>query len=550
MSNFNIVLHNGKYRLHFQGFAYCYSNPIGIVGSHWGCIVAACPAHVKINKTKDTIIGGDFTHNHESSDTTTTKPSSPRSPKTTSSFSTPPKTKPISKKSDLQNGTPFSTPKGPSKSSEDAVDSNDILNISYKEQRDAAIDTIMTKENELETVKKELSESKDLIESLKASISAIEAGWEVDRAELKELRSELSKFRSESKIKLTVIGDSHVKFLEDGLSKLFPAYFDIKCLAKSGATMEDVSSRDSRSHTTHDTVIIFAGTNDVCKTSWKSFVQSLDEIFSKYQTCKLGFILVPPMRGIYETNKHITSLNERIINHSKNKNVFLLNPQLVLKNNNFNKDGLHFNEIGRNEICSMIKSSVLLNQKLDTMVTSNELGKSERFQMSRNGDKVCFVTNTKRQVSNANNRETHETGRKSNLHSNTNRNNSNSIRNNTAQHHVNQKQNSYHYNKHYHNQHSYHRHNSTGYTRNFRHFKPVVTFSHRNHYGRESGRYYPHYDSPYRQNHFRRRYSYENQGDIYDSYCYQRRNFQPYNTRGFKNHVFYPTDGTNVNSFF
>ncbi|KAI5695389.1 hypothetical protein M8J75_015834 [Diaphorina citri] len=249
MSNFNIVLHNGKYRLHFQGFAYCYSNPIGIVGSHWGCIVAACPAHVKINKAKDTIIGGDFTHNHESSDTTTTKPSSPRSPKTTSSFSTPPKTKPISKKSDLQNGTPFSTPKGPSKSSEDAVDSNDILNISYKEQRDAAIDTIMTKENELETFKKELSESKDLIESLKASISAIEAGWEVDRAELKELRSELSKFRSESKIKLTVIGDSHVKFLEDGLSKLFPAYFDIKCLAKSGATMEDFGFRSGLSTT-------------------------------------------------------------------------------------------------------------------------------------------------------------------------------------------------------------------------------------------------------------------------------------------------------------
>ncbi|KAI5742475.1 hypothetical protein M8J77_007630 [Diaphorina citri] len=172
--------------------------------------------------------------------------------------------------------------------------------LSLREERDAAITTIMTKEQEKEqleaeiiALKAELSESETVIQNLRKSRSTMEASWAADKMELETLRkrintpvvissssgsssSSIQNTSSDAKIKLTVIGDSHVHNLESVLVKVFPATYDIKCYAKSGSGIQDVCSVAVREHGSQDLVIVFAGTNYTCN----KLGPSLREFFS------------------------------------------------------------------------------------------------------------------------------------------------------------------------------------------------------------------------------------------------------------------------------
>uniref|UniRef100_A0A8D9EYD5 FLYWCH-type domain-containing protein n=2 Tax=Cacopsylla melanoneura TaxID=428564 RepID=A0A8D9EYD5_9HEMI len=393
MDNFKVEQVNGRYKLLFEDYSFRYSNLIGNTGYRWNCELKTCPAHVHTNRDKSLITGGDYLHNHEKE--TTTSPKSPRST-------------PLTSRRDKSVGSKIivtSTPKPPTTGTQSTVaekssfldqhSSDPDKRTSLLEERNAAITTIMNKEQENEqlqvqitALKAELSEAETLITNLRQSLKSTEDAWAADKKELAKLRkpdniptvaissssnsssnngSQDSTFSSNPKTKLTIIGDSHVHNLLPVLCKLFPPSFDIKCHAKSGSGTGDVSSVTVREHGAQDWVFVFAGTNDICKKSWSNIEASLAEIIIKFSGSKLVFILVPPRRKSTEFNGHIHALNVKISTFLDKKNVMYVNPALVLNNNNYNRDGLHLNRVGKRTLCQMLKSHVLENKLFKTL---------------------------------------------------------------------------------------------------------------------------------------------------------------------------------------
>ncbi|KAI5727884.1 hypothetical protein M8J77_008146 [Diaphorina citri] len=263
MDSFTLKNVNGKIRLTFDGHVYGYSNPIGNTGCRWSCPVKTCPAHLNTNKAKDRIIGGDFNHTCEKN-SPKSSPSTPRSeqekantnktanmtpatdvtPKVSQpntsirgSSQTPAIVLPTQTQPDGSSGSgsSSSTPQlqNSSQNSDPNEKQNDLLN-----QRNAAIDTIVSKEIRNDELRAELEEARSLITSLQNTIQTLEAAWEVDRNELNNLRKQIASTPNNQRVKLTIVGDSHVHNLEPILRKLFPSKYDVKCYAKSGSGVE------------------------------------------------------------------------------------------------------------------------------------------------------------------------------------------------------------------------------------------------------------------------------------------------------------------------
>ncbi|KAI5728791.1 hypothetical protein M8J77_021191 [Diaphorina citri] len=263
MDSFTLKNVNGKIRLTFDGHVYGYSNPIGNTGCRWSCPVKTCPAHLNTNKAKDRIIGGDFNHTCEKN-SPKSSPSTPRSeqekantnktanmtpatdvtPKVSQpstsirgSSETPAIVLPTQTQPDGSSGSGSSSSTPQSQNSSQNSDpnekQNDLLN-----QRNAAIDTIVSKEIRNDELRAELEEARSLITSLQNTIQTLEAAWEVDRNELNNLRKQIASTPNNQRVKLTIVGDSHVHNLEPILRKLFPSKYDVKCYAKSGSGVE------------------------------------------------------------------------------------------------------------------------------------------------------------------------------------------------------------------------------------------------------------------------------------------------------------------------
>ncbi|KAI5756571.1 hypothetical protein M8J77_025980 [Diaphorina citri] len=423
MDSFKVSTVGGKLKLVFDGHTYGYSNPIGNSGCHWTCVLKPCSAHVNTNKTKTKIIGGDYVHTHDkdpskrnsttreknSPSTVKTKPSTdmsgqpgPATPKGPPPAAPAPNAAPST---DISGQSRPATPSGPPAPDPALTTPGDTATNSLLIQRDAAIDTIVTKEREKEELEAELADCKVLISNLQDSIRTIEAAWDADKAELENLRKQVSASRQlscssssgSSRKKLSIVGDSHVHNLEPVLRKVFPPSYDIKCYPRSGASVEDICTLSVRQHGPEDIVILFVGTNDVCKKSWSSLEASFVKLIEKFKGCKLVVILVPPRRNSDEFNNHIHSLNVKISNLIKNKGVSYVNPASVLRNKHYSRDNLHLNKLGKTSICQMLKSNVINGtQFADLTKPNNSHTGSNRANLSK-------VTSNKKT------RATHET---------------------------------------------------------------------------------------------------------------------------------------------
>lgn len=372
MDNFKIIFVGGKYKLVFNGHTYAYSSSLGPGGFTWNCVINQCKAHVKTDKEKVSIIGGDYIHTHEKEKET--------SKRTTANARTSSSPSSIKKPS----STPGQTPKmSPGESPKTTTPVNNGLNASLQKERDAAIDIIATKQREKDQLEAELIECKNLVKDLQESLKTMEAAWDADRTELEQLRkkhavspasstseSELSQ-NSLRKIKLSIVGDSHVHNLKHLLQKTFPANFDIECYAKSGACVNDLCTTDVRQHGPEDVVVLVVGTNDVCKTSWSSLETSFSKLIEKFKVCKLVVMLVPTRRNSAEFNTHIHSLNLKISNLLKKKGVTYVNPASVLKNVHYSRDNLHFNKAGKLSICQMFKACIINKKDFSTLTKPN-----------------------------------------------------------------------------------------------------------------------------------------------------------------------------------
>uniref|UniRef100_A0A8D9E0D5 FLYWCH-type domain-containing protein n=1 Tax=Cacopsylla melanoneura TaxID=428564 RepID=A0A8D9E0D5_9HEMI len=403
MDNFEIDTVNGKYRLKFDGYTYGYSNLIGKIGSRWNCVNKPCRAFVNINRSKDKITGGDYIHTHvkEFSDPSVSpkEKNSPSSVKKTPStggnmsgltnesrFDTtlqtpPPNLVPPSNSEQ----TPYTTPGTPTNTQA----------ASLLEQRNVAIDTIAAKEREKEKLEADLVECKILIANLTESIKTIEAAWDADKAELEILRKQVpglqlscsnngaSSSSRENRTKLSIVGDSHVHNLEPVLCKIFPSSYDIKCYAKSGAGVEDICTLPVRQHGPQDIVVLFVGTNDVCKKSVAGLESSYLKLIDKFKGCKLVAILIPPRRNSAEFNTHIYSLNVKISNFLKKKGVSFVNPSIIIRSKHYNRDNLHLNKTGKTSLCQMIKSHVVEGKEFNTLTKPTDTNSNSHTRSDR-----------------------------------------------------------------------------------------------------------------------------------------------------------------------
>lgn len=374
MDDFKIIFVGGKFKLVYDGHTYAYSSSIGTTGLLWNCLLKPCTAHVKTNKTKDKITGGNYVHIHEkeAKDSTKYSPSKLNSPSSGKKNKTTDMTK--------EQLTPKISPPTmlPPANSLQSTPVNNDLNKSLLAERDAAIDTIAIKQQEKDKLEAELADCKILITSLQESVRTIEAAWDADKAELEALRKQLAASStpepglsqsSRRKIKLSIVGDSHVHNLKPLLQNIF-TNFDIECYAKSGARVDDICSISVRQHGPDDIVILFVGTNDVCKTSWSTLEESFGKLIEKFNGCKLISILLPPRRNATEFNSHIYSLNVKISNLLKKKGLSYVNPALILKNKHFSRDNLHLNKSGKQLVCEMLKSHIVENKQFSILAKS------------------------------------------------------------------------------------------------------------------------------------------------------------------------------------
>lgn len=235
----------------------------------------------------------------------------------------------------------------------------------------------------------ELEEHKRLVSSLLTTVKTLEAALSV-----KESKKEPSKSKtvpldrraiakanptktdisnSSSQTKITIVGDSHVRLLQKLLiSKVSPTC-NIQCVFRGGSTLGEVPDLLAERKFTAspgDILTIFAGANDVCKTSWNELKSTFEKILTKYNTCRIGVVLIPLRRGSHRLNSHISHLNQKIVSYFVSKDVKIIDPEPVLSQEDYSIDGTHLTKPGKDKICELLKQT-LLDTKTDGLESCN-----------------------------------------------------------------------------------------------------------------------------------------------------------------------------------
>lgn len=167
----------------------------------------------------------------------------------------------------------------------------------------------------------------------------------------------------ENKSKLFLVGDSHVRGLQQILSKCLPENDDdVISHFQPGAGFYEVSQVHNISKllitpSTEDALVIFCGTNDIGSTQWMIVQEAVDNLLIKFQHVRQICIIGVPFRfNNKKLNYHITRFNTKLKNYvlPKFHNVCYLDPNRYLRRENYLLDGLHLNSRGKTRICNQI----------------------------------------------------------------------------------------------------------------------------------------------------------------------------------------------------
>lgn len=281
--------------------------------------------------------------------------------------------------------------------------------------------------SEFQNLKEELKQEKSLTVQLKTTISTMEAGWEVDKNELMNLhrrsqeqtslspdvinkptqlksaqpkpaqtnlaQQKTAQFQEvkagPSRIQVTVMGDSHVRHMDEVLKSKLPKHCDVKCCFKPGSRVEELNEMKIRTHSEQDMIILFSGANDVSRTSMKSVRDSFMKIVDKNNHCSVGIVLVPLRRNTCNINSHIRDFNAKCISFFQGKQVLLIDPNTVLNSNDYCNDNLHLNKVGKAKVGALIYDCIVnKTNKTQNYVKSTDI-KNTKIQ------KVKTPNNTK-----------------------------------------------------------------------------------------------------------------------------------------------------------
>uniref|UniRef100_A0A8D8YU53 SGNH hydrolase-type esterase domain-containing protein n=1 Tax=Cacopsylla melanoneura TaxID=428564 RepID=A0A8D8YU53_9HEMI len=190
--------------------------------------------------------------------------------------------------------------------------------------------------------------------------------------------------------KLVLVGDSHVRQLDNILGSNRTTAWDIHCAYQGGSKLcrvTDLIEERGISLLPGDTLVVFSGTNDVSHTSWNGLKTSYEEIIAKYHQCKIGIMLIPARKGDHHLNPHITLMNQKIVKFLATKTVSTLDPHSVLGNADYSPDGLHMNSHGKKKICELIRSNLMehMEHSAESVIQRSQVSHDGRGRQSDGG---------------------------------------------------------------------------------------------------------------------------------------------------------------------
>lgn len=172
--------------------------------------------------------------------------------------------------------------------------------------------------------------------------------------------------------KCFLIGDSHVRGLAQQFQDVsLDSQWTFESVFHPGAGFEAVADAHVRSPnlvspSSHDTVIIMCGTNDICSSSWDAVRTGIDTFLNKFNHCKSLCVIGVPLRlDNTKLNKHITKFNTKVKNYiiRENSSLCYIDPTRLLKRHQYRYDGIHLNLRGKHSLCVRIRNVFLSKRR-------------------------------------------------------------------------------------------------------------------------------------------------------------------------------------------
>uniref|UniRef100_A0A8D9E5J3 SGNH hydrolase-type esterase domain-containing protein n=1 Tax=Cacopsylla melanoneura TaxID=428564 RepID=A0A8D9E5J3_9HEMI len=153
-----------------------------------------------------------------------------------------------------------------------------------------------------------------------------------------------------------LIGDSHCREMHSCIKQYVKSDSRVNCIFHPGKTITYVVDAIKPSKLPPDTQIcIFAGTNDVFKTSFEDITRSFQKLYNKCKQFKVLIILIPPRYDRRNLNPHIVKLNSKLKHLTKTfENFDFIDPTNFVQLQHFSSDGLHLNLKGKNLVSRKI----------------------------------------------------------------------------------------------------------------------------------------------------------------------------------------------------
>uniref|UniRef100_A0A8D8ZYY7 Uncharacterized protein n=1 Tax=Cacopsylla melanoneura TaxID=428564 RepID=A0A8D8ZYY7_9HEMI len=160
--------------------------------------------------------------------------------------------------------------------------------------------------------------------------------------------------------RILIIGDSHCRNLKDLLSKELPSPFHVSVNFKPGGTFHDVAKLCVTSDPPYEHVIVIAGTNDVCRSTWSSVENAVYDISETFRHSKVHLVLTPPRANYTPMNKYINTFNYHLREISKKlNNVQYIETQFLFHFNDYAFDNLHLNRSGKIKLCRTLRHAIV-----------------------------------------------------------------------------------------------------------------------------------------------------------------------------------------------
>uniref|UniRef100_A0A8D8RDE8 Uncharacterized protein n=1 Tax=Cacopsylla melanoneura TaxID=428564 RepID=A0A8D8RDE8_9HEMI len=383
---FSFLYENNQKVVCYKDNKYKFCGPYRNNGSLYTCVFNQCEATVKLNKEETKIIGGFSIHKnhnivkHPTPNVTSTPPSN-KTNNTTPVYNN--KKKMVKKRIPtndtlvLQSDqTKITTSAAPQQVSQ--IIGRTLINTSDISTQTDMWTTSSSTETQTDLDSAGFLNMRDgFINKIRDQVLDIV----ILRKQVANLEKKMNSYNSPSKnnhhqhitriqpSSYLFIGDSHVRGLSGIMSEIMTKKCNIEAVFHPGAgykTVADIHHKSPKlvNPVTNNPVIIMCGTNDVCSTPWDTMKQGIDSLITKFRLNEL-YILGVPFRfnNNRRLNSHISRLNTKIKNYvmSTSSNIVFIDPNKLLKPQDYAKDKLHLNRNGKIKLCKRIKTIIFQN---------------------------------------------------------------------------------------------------------------------------------------------------------------------------------------------